>query len=77
MSSENIPENVELGENWRPKGRIGIVRPGKYRFGKSLVALLSWVFEALFPLFMYLVGAVGVAVFVAIMYYLCEVLPKK
>jgi hypothetical protein len=74
MKPEEIRENIELGEDWRPKA--GIREGGDSRSG-ARPGFLSWLFEALFPLWMYLIGAAGVAAFVAVLYYICEVLPKR
>jgi hypothetical protein len=89
LQSENIRENVELDENWRPKsgeGRARRAHPGAplksaktgFLAGllEGIVDLVAGAIELLFPLWVLLFFAAIVVAMVAILYYLCEVLPK-
>jgi hypothetical protein len=89
LQSDKVRENVELDENWRPKsgeGRARRAHPGApiksaktgFLAGllEGIVDMLEELFEALFPVWILLFFAAIVVAMVAILYYLCEVLPK-
>ena len=85
-SSEEIRENVELGEGWQPlratENRSGIsaaggrgqsVRP----FPKKPRARWKDWFEALAWLWFYFFLAGGIFAMVLVLHYICDVLPKR
>lgn len=80
IPSEKIKEDVELDRKWRPKRNVlsflSDTSDRKQGGDDYFLNLLKGIFEALAPLWFLLFLFGVVSVMVAILYYLCEVLPN-
>lgn len=82
IPSEKIKEDVELDRKWRPKKNVlsflsDTTDQGQTKGNANFFNLLIGIFEALAWLWLYLLLTGVVIALTGIIYFLCEVLPKR